>query len=71
MPIHLQNISKTTFKKSIFGPQNGQITGSNFDKSVDFLVYFGPKSTKIASKELKLVLKSFPLYARHLTILKL
>ena len=35
MPKQLLNISKTTFKKSkdhFFGPQNGQITGTNFEK---------------------------------------
>ena len=51
----------------------GQITGtnfSNFGKSVDFWLYFGPKSSNIASKVLKPILKSFPLYARHLTTLK-
>ena len=54
----------------IFGPQNGKIMGTNFEKSVDFWVYFGPKTSNIASKVLKPVLKSFPLYARHLTTLK-
>ena len=57
-------------KNDFFGPQNGQITGTNIDKSVDFWVYFWPKSPNIASKELKPVLKSFPLYARYLTTLK-
>ena len=59
MPKQLLNIFKTTFKKSkkrLFGAQNGQITGtnfSNFGKSVDFWLYFGPKSSNIASKVLK------------------
>ena len=57
-------------KNDFFGPQDGQITGTNFDKSVDFWLYFGPKSSNIASKVLKPILKSFPLYARHLTTLK-
>ena len=73
MPTQLRNISKITFKKSkklLFWPQNGQIRGTNFGKSVDFWVYFGPKSSNIASKVLKPILKSFSLYARHLTILK-
>ena len=45
----LLNIPKINFKKSkndFFGPQNGQITGTNFvdfGQSVEFLVYFGPK----------------------------
>merc|ERR1712030_131775 len=73
MPKQLRNISKIPFKSpknDFFGPQNGQITGTNFDKSVNFWVYFGPKSSKIASKVLKLVLKSFYLYATHLTTLQ-
>ena len=45
---------------------HGQITGTNFGKSVDFWLYFGPKTSNIASKVLKPILKSFPLHARHL-----
>ena len=70
----LLNNSNPTYKKSkndFFGPENGQITGTNFGKSVDFCVYFGPKSSNIASKVLKPILKLFPLYARQLTTLKI
>ena len=76
MPKQHLNISKRTSKSpknDFFGPQNSKITVTNFGnlaKSVDSLVYFGHKSSNIASKVLKPILKSFPLHARHLTTLK-
>ena len=42
---------------------HGQITGTNvvdFGKSVDFWVYFGPKTSNIGSKVLKTILKVVP-----------
>ena len=50
--------------------KNTPITGTNFVKSVDFWMYFCPKSSNFCSKVLKPILKSFPLYARYLTTLK-
>ena len=51
--------------------KNTPITGTNFVKSVDFWMYFWPKNLTIRSKVLKPILKSFPLYARHLTTLEI
>ena len=51
--------------------KNTPITGTNFVKSVDFWMYFWPKNLTISSKVLKPILKSFPLYARHLTTLEI
>ena len=65
MPKHLLNSSKPTFKSpknNFFGPKNGQIMGTNFGnfgKSVDFLVYYGPKTSNIDSKVLKLIIVLF------------
>ena len=67
---HLQNNFQKVKKNDFFGPENGQITGTNFCKSVDFLFYFGPKSPNIASKVVKPIIKSLPLSATHLTIVK-
>ena len=56
MPKHFLNYSKTTLKKSqkrLFWAQNGQNTGGNLAKKVDFWVHFWDLSSNIAFLGLK------------------
>ena len=60
-------VQKTTF----LPPKMVKTRVPTLAKKVDFWVYFGPKTSNIASKVLKPILKSFPLHARHLTTLEI
>ena len=61
---------QTNFKKTkndFFDPKNGQIMGTKYVTSDDFQMYFGLKTSDIAIKVLKPILKRFTPHARYLT----